>query len=227
MSQQLVPNPAPARSGGRKSSCFVVIAGNIGVGKSTLTQLLAGRLGWTPFFESNADNPYLADFYDDMLRWSFHSQVFFLAQRVLQHKQLLERGEPVVLDRSIYEDAEIFVCNLYRRGAMRERDWRTYETMYRTMSSLLRPPDLIVYLRASVPTLLGRIAQRGREYERDISSDYLSALNALYDDWARAFTASPVLTLETDALDVVNRPDDLTRVIDVIQPALLGYAGCE
>lgn len=201
-------------------NCFVVIAGNIGVGKSTLTQLLSARLGWTPFYEPNADNPYLSDFYDDMPRWSFHSQVFFLAQRVLQHKQLLEQGEPVVLDRSIYEDAEIFACNLYRRGTMRARDWRTYETMYRTMSSLLRPPDLVVYLRASVPTLLQRIGQRGRDYERDISADYLASLNALYDVWAESFTASPVLTIETDALDVIHNTADLESVITRIQSAL-------
>jgi len=214
------PHPQPLPFGEGRKECFVVIAGNIGVGKSTLTQLLAERLDWTPFFEPNADNPYLADFYDDMPRWSFHSQVFFLAQRVLQHKQLLGRGEPVVLDRSIYEDAEIFACNLYRRGTMSERDWHTYETMYRTMSSLLRPPDLVVYLRASVPTLLKRIAQRGRDYERDITADYLTSLNTLYDKWASAFTNSPVLTIETDALDVIHNPADLESVIVRIQSAL-------
>jgi deoxyadenosine/deoxycytidine kinase len=216
------PTVNPSQQERHKQNCFVVIAGNIGVGKSTLTQLLADRLAWTPFFEPNAENPYLADFYDDMLRWSFHSQVFFLAQRVVQHKQLLERGDPVVLDRSIYEDAEIFACNLYRRGAMSARDWHTYETMYRTMSSLLRPPDLVVYLRADVPTLLQRIAQRGRDYERAISADYLASLNALYDEWAQSFTASPVLSIETNALDVVNRTDDLSRVIDEIQKAMVG-----
>lgn len=201
-------------------SCFVVIAGNIGVGKSTLVGLLAQRLGWTPFYEPNADNPYLADFYADMQRWSFHSQVFFLAQRVAQHKQLLERGEPVVLDRSVYEDAEIFARNLHLRGEMSERDWQTYEGLYRTMSSLLRPPDLIVYLRASVPALMQRIARRGRDYESRVSQSYIESLNVLYDEWARTYNASPVLTIETDALDVTARIKDLHNVIETIQARL-------
>lgn len=201
-------------------TCFVVISGNIGVGKSTLVGLLAQRLGWTPYYEPNADNPYLADFYADMKRWSFHSQVFFLAQRVAQHKQLLERGEPVVLDRSVYEDAEIFARNLSLRGEMSERDWQTYESLYRTMSSLLRPPDLVVYLRASLPALMQRIARRGRDYESRVSPEYIESLNQLYDAWARTFTAGPVLTIETDALDVTTRIKDLHSVIEIIQARL-------
>jgi deoxyadenosine/deoxycytidine kinase len=201
------------------ASCFIVIAGNIGVGKSTLTGFLAERLGWRPYYEPNADNPYLADFYTDMRRWSFHSQVFFLAQRVAQHKALLDRGEAVVLDRSVYEDAEIFASNLYRRGEMSERDWRTYDGLYRTMSSLLRPPDLIVYLRASVPTLLARIAGRGRDYEAGIAPDYLAALNLQYEEWAEHFAASPVLTLDTDGLDILASHADLDYVIATIEGA--------
>lgn len=204
------------------AACFIVIAGNIGVGKSTLTALLAQRLGWTPFYEPNADNPYLADFYHDMLRWSFHAQVSFLAQRVAQHKALLERGEPAVLDRSVYEDAEVFACNLYQRGALSERDWETYQGLYRTMSSLLRPPDLIVYLRASVPTLMRRIAQRGRDYERDIAPDYLASLNALYERWIEGFDACATLSIDADALDFVSRPSDLNAVIGQITRALSG-----
>lgn len=207
------------------TSCFVVIAGNIGVGKSTLVGLLAQYLGWTPFYEPNADNPYLADFYADMQRWSFHSQVFFLAQRVAQHKQLLERGEPVVLDRSVYEDAEIFARNLYLRGEMSARDWQTYEGLYRTMSSLLRPPDLIVYLRASVPVLMQRIARRGRDYESRVSPSYIESLNVLYDEWVHSFTASPVLTIETDAIDVTARNKDRHNVIEIIQTRLDTFSG--
>lgn len=202
------------------TSCFVAVAGNIGVGKSTLTALLAQTLGWAPFFEPAAENPYLADFYQDMRRWSFHSQVFFLSRRVQQHKQLLERGEPVVLDRSVYEDAEVFARNLYLRGEMSDRDWATYDSLYRVMSSLLRPPDLIVYLRASVPMLLTRIRQRGRDYERDIAPDYLAALNDLYEAWAAQFTASPILTIETDAIDYVSRLEDLNGVVERVQAAV-------
>lgn len=202
------------------SKCFVAIAGNIGVGKSTLTSLLATSLGWSPFFEPEADNPYLSDFYGDMRRWSFHSQVFFLANRVRQHKQLLERGEDVVLDRSVYEDAEIFARNLYLRGDMSDRDWQTYESLYRTMASLLRPPDLIVYLRAQVPTLMRRIANRGRDYERGIETAYLESLNRLYEDWVSSFAACAVLTIETDNLNVISHAADLGHVIERIQAKL-------
>lgn len=202
------------------SKCFVAIAGNIGVGKSTLTSLLASSLGWSPYFEPEADNPYLSDFYADMRRWSFHSQVFFLANRVQQHKQLLERGEDVVLDRSVYEDAEIFARNLHLRGDMSERDWQTYESLYRTMASLLRPPDLIVYLRASVPTLMRRIANRGRDYERNIEPAYLTSLNTLYEDWVQRFDACAVLTIETDNLNIVSDAGDLSQVIARIRAKL-------
>jgi deoxyadenosine/deoxycytidine kinase len=204
------------------TACFIVIAGNIGVGKSTLTSLLAQRLGWTPFYEPNADNPYLADFYRDMQRWSFHAQVSFLSQRVAQHKALLERSEPAVLDRSVYEDAEVFACNLYQRGALSERDWATYQGLYRTMASLLRPPDLVVYLRASVPTLMRRVAQRGRDYERDIAPDYLASLNALYERWIERFDASATMMIDADAMDFVARSSDLDVVIGEITRALAG-----
>jgi deoxyadenosine/deoxycytidine kinase len=201
---------------------FVAIAGNIGVGKSTLTSLMSSKLGWEPFLEPVSDNPYLADFYQDMPRWGFHSQVFFLLRRVRQHQQALQRTDSIIQDRSIYEDAEIFARNLYDQGAMSRREWDTYLDLYKTSASLLGSPHLVVYLRASVPTLQRRIAQRGRDYERSVSSDYLAGLNRLYDEWASSFSLCPVLTVETDRLNYVLHEGHLDRVIGVIQDRLHG-----
>lgn len=182
---------------------FVAIAGNIGVGKSTLTALLHGRLNWEPFFEAVDDNPYLGDFYKDMERWSFHSQVYFLSRRLRHHWQLLQRANPVVQDRTVYEDAEVFACNLYQQGLMDERDYDSYRELYEVAIEILPPPDLIVYLRASVPVLQMRIANRGRSYEQAISTEYLQQLNALYEDWIGGFSLCPVLTVPSNDLDFV------------------------
>jgi deoxyadenosine/deoxycytidine kinase len=201
---------------------FVAVAGNIGVGKSTLTTLMTQKLGWSPFFEAVEENPYLADFYKDMSRWSFHSQAFFLSRRLQQHYQLLQRDDSVLQDRSVYEDAEVFARNLYRQGNMSARDWQTYYDLYTILSQLLTPPHLVVYLKASVPTLLRRIAQRGREYERTISADYLSALNDLYDDWVARFALCPVLTVETDNLDYVQHDAHLDQIVGRINDRLHG-----
>lgn len=199
---------------------FIAIGGNIGAGKSTLTRLLAARLQWEPFMEAVDDNPYLADFYQDMRRWSFHSQIFFLSRRLRHHRQLVDHPNSVVQDRSVYEDAEIFACNLYRQGNMGERDYKSYRELYEVLASFLPPPDLIVYLRASVPVLLGRIAHRGRDYERDISPAYLEQLNVLYEEWADNFTMCPVLVLNVEELDYVNRPGDLEIAVDRINERL-------
>jgi deoxyadenosine/deoxycytidine kinase len=201
---------------------FVAIAGNIGVGKSTLTALLSERLGWEPFFEAVDDNPYLADFYGDMQRWSFHSQIYFLSRRLRHHWQLLERANSVVQDRTVYEDAEIFACNLYRQGLMEERDYRSYWELYQVVTTVLPPPDLIVYLRASVPTLLERIRHRGRPYEQDISSVYLEQLNELSERWINGFTLCPVLTVPSDDLDFVLNPDHLELITNKIMEKLQG-----
>ncbi len=201
---------------------FVAIAGNIGVGKSTLTELIADRLGWDPCFEAFEENPYLADFYADMPRWSFHSQAFFLSRRLQQHHALLQRESSVIQDRSVYEDAEVFACNLFNQGHMTNRDWHTYWELYKTLCMLLMPPNLVVYLKASVPTLLRRINQRGRDYERSITADYLGQLNDLYDRWTANFTLCPVLTVETDNLDYVQYADHLDQIVHRIEDRLHG-----
>lgn len=201
---------------------FVAIAGNIGVGKSTLTELLSARLNWEPFFEAVTDNPYLADFYEDMRRWSFHSQVFFLSRRLRHHYQLLKRPNSVVQDRTVYEDAEVFARNLYRQGLMSERDYRSYRELYEVLSALLPPPDLVVYLRASVPTLMARIAHRGRSFERSISPEYLEQLNQLYEEWVARFELCPILTIPSDNLDFVANAEHLDLVVEKVLEKLKG-----
>jgi len=201
---------------------FITVAGNIGVGKSTLVGILAKRLEWEPVFEAFSENPYLADFYQDMRRWSFHSQVFFLSRRLQQHHDLLQRQISVIQDRSVYEDAEVFARNLYRQDHLSERDWRCYQDLYQTMATLLRPPPLVVYLKASVETLRRRISQRGRGYELDISDSYLAQLNELYDRWAADFRLCPVLTVDTNNLNYVQHDSHLDQIMSRIEDRLQG-----
>jgi len=201
---------------------FIAIAGNIGAGKSTLTELLSKKLGWEPFFEAVEDNPYLADFYRDMRRWSFHSQIFFLSRRLRHHYQLLQRPNSVVQDRTVYEDAEVFARNLYQQRLMSERDYRSYRELYEVLSLLLPPPDLVVYLRASVPTLLHRIAHRGRSFEREISPEYLERLNILYEEWTTHFNLCPVLTVPSDNLDFVSNSHHLDLIVERVLERLMG-----
>lgn len=204
------------------SNYFITVAGNIGVGKSTLVKLLAERLGWEPVFEAVTENPYLADFYQDMPRWSFQSQVFFLSRRLQQHHYLLQQASSIIQDRSVYEDAEIFARNLYQQGAMSERDWLCYFDLYQTLATMLQPPHLVVYLRASVPTLRRRISQRGRVYEQAIGNDYLAQLNELYDRWSADFHLSPVLTVDTNNLDYVQHEAHLDQIWQKIENRLRG-----
>lgn len=201
---------------------FIAVAGNIGAGKSTLTSLLSSRLDWEPFLEGVSDNPYLVDFYDDMAKWSFHSQVFFLARRLRHHRQLLERPDSVIQDRTVYEDAEIFARNLYIQGSMSERDHATYNELYRAVTAILPPPNLVIYLSASVDTLRSRIQQRGRAFERSISDAYLQQLNHLYSDWMEHFSLCPVLTVPADHLDFVANSDHLDLVTEKILERLRG-----
>lgn len=201
---------------------FVAIAGNIGVGKSTLSALLSERLNWAPFLEAVDDNPYLADFYQDMRRWSFHSQIYFLSRRLRHHWQLLQHTNSVIQDRTVYEDAEIFARNLYRQGLMDERDYGSYWELYRVVTTVLPPPDLVVYLRASVSTCQERIRRRGRSYEKDIQASYLEQLNGLYEEWIDGFVLCPVLSVPSDDLDFVVNPAHLELITDKILEKLQG-----
>jgi deoxyadenosine/deoxycytidine kinase len=201
---------------------FIAVAGNIGVGKSTLTAMLSEKLAWEPFYEAVDDNPYLVDFYGDMRQWSFHSQIFFLSRRLRHHRQILDRPGTVVQDRSVYEDAEVFAENLYRQGNMTERDYRTYRELYAAMGLFLPPPDLVVYLRASVPVLVKRIRKRGRDFERQVSADYLEQLNRLYEEWIERFSLCPVLTVPSDNVDFVQFNSHMELIAAKIVEKLAG-----
>jgi deoxyadenosine/deoxycytidine kinase len=201
---------------------FVAVAGNIGVGKSTLVQLLSENLGWEPFYEPQADNPYLADFYSDMRAWSFHSQIFFLSRRLMAHRQLLNHPTSALQDRSVYEDAEIFARNLFLQGQMTERDYKTYRSLYVVLTKFLPPPDLVVYLRAPVETLIERIESRGRDYEMTIQPEYLKRLNLLYEEWVEKFTLCPILTVPADNLNYVAHETHLSLVVSKIREKLAG-----
>lgn len=201
---------------------FVAIAGNIGVGKSTLVEMLCDKLGWEPYYEPVSENPYLEDFYEDMPTWAFHSQVYFITHRLRSHGELLAHPTSVIQDRTVYEDAEIFAKNLYLRGHISKRDHETYRNLFGLMTDMLSPPDLVVYLRASLPTLVGRIELRGRGYESQISSDYLLQLNELYEEWIADFSLCPVLTVPADDMDYVAHPGHLDLVVQKVQEKLTG-----
>lgn len=201
---------------------LVVVAGNIGVGKTSLTERIGNRLGWQRAFESVVDNPYLADFYADMRAWSFHLQVFFLGHRAAQYLELAESPQSAILDRSIYEDAYIFARALHHMGNLSERDYLSYRRVFDLMVSKLPPPDLLIYLNCPVPILMERIHSRGRAIESGITEEYLSLLDSFYTDWLQAFDVCPVLTIRTDDLDFVHRSKHLNIVVQRIQDKLSG-----
>jgi deoxyadenosine/deoxycytidine kinase len=202
------------------SKAFIAVAGNIGSGKSSLTRLLSTANGWTPMYESVEDNPYLSDFYGDMRRWSFQLQVYFLSNRFRSHKSITEGDNSVVLDRVIYEDAEIFARNLFEIGNMEKRDYENYLALYDVMTEYLHPPDLLVYLRANVDTLMHQISLRGRDFEQSIKREYLEQLNRHYESWIARYTKGKLLVVESDGLDFVNRPEDLKAVLEMIDTKL-------
>lgn len=192
---------------------FVVVAGNIGSGKTTLTKKLSERLGWKPHFESVQDNPYLADFYKDMSRWSFPLQVYFLNHRFNTHREIETIPASSVQDRSIYEDANIFARALYEQGKLDERDYNNYRTLYDSMIQFLSPPTLMIFLRRSVPKLQERIKQRGRDYEQAIPEEYLSSLNKYYDDWYKNYNQGKSLIVDTDELDFLDNEEHFNRLV--------------
>lgn len=201
---------------------FVLIAGNIATGKTSLTERLGARLGWRTSFESVADNPYLADFYADMRQWSFHLQVFFLGHRAQHHLELANDPASAIADRSIYEDAHIFARALHHMGNLTELDYQSYRRVFDLVVAGLPRPDLLLYLKAPVPVLLERIHRRGRAMESGISADYLSLLETFYEEWLDTFTLCPVLTIRTQDLDFVNKPKHLDIVVHRIQDKLSG-----
>ncbi len=201
---------------------FIAVAGNIGVGKSTLVHLLCEKMGWEPFYEPVTENPYIADFYKDMNAWSFHSQVFFLTHRLRIHQRILSFSGSVIQDRSIYEDAEVFAHNLYVQGNLNERDYETYRALYLTVSDFIPPPDLVIYLRATAATLQRRISLRDRDYERKIPTEYLDQLNTLYEQWINNFGLCPVLTVPADDLDYVAHPRHCDLIMAKVQEKLTG-----
>ena len=201
---------------------FILVAGNIGSGKTSLTQQVGQRLGYHTAFESVSDNPYLADFYNNMAQWSFHLQVFFLGHRAEQHRVLSAAPESAICDRSIYEDYYIFARALRALGNLGDRDYYAYERLFHLVVNSLPGPDLLLYLKVSTPTLLARIRGRGRAMETGISADYLDLLNRLYAEWLVSFDLCPVLTIPGDDLDFVNHPAHFDLVLDKIQEKLSG-----
>jgi len=200
----------------------IAVAGNIGSGKTTLTRLLARHYGWKPHYEDVDDNPYLNDFYEDMQRWSFNLQIYFLNSRFNQIVEIRRTGENIIQDRTIYEDAHIFAPNLHDMGLMSTRDFDNYKSLFDLMCSLIQPPDLLIYLRATVPTLVSQIQKRGREYEKSIRIDYLQRLNERYEAWISSYKYEKMLIVEVDNLNFAEKQSDLRFIVDKIDAQIHG-----
>ncbi|MBS7332179.1 deoxynucleoside kinase [Faecalibacter bovis] len=200
----------------------IAIAGNIGAGKTTLTNLLAKQYNWTPQFEDVEHNPYLDDFYNDMEKWAFNLQIYFLGSRFNQVKEIRESGKDIIQDRTIYEDAHIFASNLNDMGLLSTRDYNNYLRVFNLMTSFVEAPDLLIYLKASIPTLVKQIQKRGRDYENSISIDYLSRLNEKYDKWTSNYTEGKILIIDVDDLDFVENKEDLGYIFNRIDAEING-----
>jgi len=200
----------------------IAVAGNIGAGKTTLTELLAKYYGWEARFEDIDQNPYLESFYEDMQRWAFNLQIYFLNSRFRQIVEIRKSGKDVIQDRTIYEDAYIFAPNLHEMSLMTTRDFDNYRSLFELMSSLIQPPDLLIYLRSSVPNLVKRIQERGREYENSIRLDYLKKLNERYETWIANYNQGNLLIIDTDNIDFKNSREDLGTIIDKINAEIHG-----
>ena len=200
----------------------IAVAGNIGAGKTTLTKLLAKHFKWEPHYEDVVDNPYLDDFYHQMERWSFNLQIYFLNSRFRQVLQIRESGKNIIQDRTIYEDAHIFAPNLHAMGLMANRDYNNYSSLFELMESLVGAPDLLIYLRSSIPNLVSQIHKRGRDYENSISIDYLSRLNERYEAWVSTYDKGNLLIIDVDNIDFVNNPEDLGDIINRIDAEING-----
>jgi len=200
----------------------IAIAGNIGAGKTTLTALLSKHYGWEAHYESTDDNPYLDDFYHDMQRWSFNLQVYFLNNRFNQVLDIRKSGKTVIQDRTIYEDAEIFAPNLHDMSLMSTRDFNNYRSLFDLMTRLIEPPDLLIYLRASIPTLVNQIQKRGRDYENSIRLDYLKQLNQRYEAWISKYHKGKMLIINVDEINFAESAEDLSKVIDRIDAQING-----
>ncbi len=200
----------------------IAIVGNIGAGKTTLTEMLAKNYGWDPLFEAVDNNPYLEDFYSDMKRWSFNLQIYFLNSRYRQIIEIQKSGRNILQDRTIYEDAYIFAENLHDMGLMTTRDYENYTAIFDNITEYIKPPDLLVYLKASVPTLVNNIQRRGREYEIGIRIDYLSKLNEKYDKWIANYNLGKLLVLDKDNLDFANNTEDMAKIVEAIEREVNG-----
>ena len=199
----------------------IAVAGNIGSGKTTLTKMLAAHYGWTPKFESVDYNPYLADYYEDMERWSFNLQIYFLNKRFKDVVDISKTDEVIIQDRTIYEDARIFAPNLHSMGLMSTRDFENYSELFDLMMSMVNPPDLLIYLKSSIPNLVAQIQKRGREYEKGIRIDYLTGLNDRYEEWIAGYKGN-LLIVDADNIKFANRPEDFEKVTDMIDAKLFG-----